>query len=160
MFCPETFSIIEGHEPVAASAVVDTCRAVNVENAKGVLILIDYHAGSNVDTLCTVHEGATAAEAVAGTYPITTGAEFPIWAIAAAETDNTWVRQTDGLNYNIDAYVVTHCMVAFYIAASKLTANRKYVHLGTDTGGTGLMNVVYILDGMRYQSVTPPEAIA
>jgi hypothetical protein len=160
MFCPETFPIIEGHEPIDAASLVDTCRAVSVANAKGVLILVQYHANSNVDTLLTVHEGETAVEAVAGTHVLTTGQEFAIWAIAAAQTDNTWVRQTDGLNYTIDANVVTHCLVAFYIPASILTAPCHYVHLGSDTGGTGIISVLYILDGERYQQVTPPEAIA
>jgi hypothetical protein len=160
MFCPETFPIIEGHESIAASALVDTCRAVSVANAKGVLILVHYVANSNTNTALEVHEGETAAEAVAGTHVLTTGAEFPIWVITAAETANTWVRQTDGLGYTIDADVVTHCLVAFYIKADILTAGCHYVHLGSDTGGTGLMSVLYILDGERYQQTTPPEAIA
>ena len=161
MLSPETFPIIEGHEAIAASALVDTAAAVCLKDAKGVLIVFHHATGSDVDVTLTVHEGATKAEAEAGTYPITTGAEFPIWVTLACGSSDVPVRQADAISYKLDTGNLTgHSIVFFYIPAAKLTNNRKWVHLGSDTGGTGLCSVLYILDGERYQQATPPTAIA
>ncbi|NLT65777.1 MAG: hypothetical protein GXX84_04165 [Acidobacteria bacterium] len=162
MFCPETFPIILGHEPAASNAVADTSDAICLKGANGVLIIVtEYTAGGDTDLVLTVHEGDTAAVAAAGTYPITTGAEFPIWVNTDCATSDAMVRQTDGLGYTIDATTTKNYMVAFYIPAAILTSGRDWVALGTSGGNAGnIASVIYILDGARYKQTTPPTAIA
>jgi hypothetical protein len=162
MFCPETFPIILGHEPVASNALADTSDAICLKNAKGVLIIVtEYTAGGDTDLVLTVHEGATAAEAAAGTYAITTGAEFPIWVNADCAISDAMVRQADGLGYTIDATTTKNYAVAFYIPAAILTSGRDWIALGASGGNSSnIASVLYILDGARYQQTTPPTAIA
>jgi len=161
--CPEIFPLIEGHEPVASNALGDTSDAICLKNAKGCLIIVheDYAVDAN-QLVLTVHEGATAAEAAAGTYPITTGAEFPIWLNTACQTSDVMVRQTDGLGLTLDGITAgNNVMAAFYIPASILTAGRPWICLGASAGDAGnIVSVLYMLDGARYQQATPPTAIA
>ena len=160
MFCPETFPIILGHTPEVANTLLDTSDAVKLTNAKGVLIVVQHYRGGDTDVALTVHEGATAAIAKAGTYAITE--TFPIWVNTATGTNDTMVRQTDAVGYTIDAGVYTGSqLVCFYIDAAILTATYDWVHLGAGAGnGASIMSVLYILDGARYQQTTPPTAIA
>ncbi|MCJ7564812.1 MAG: hypothetical protein MUP52_09520 [Candidatus Aminicenantes bacterium] len=158
MMTPETFPIIEGHEPVAASGLVDTSRAVRLRNAKGVLIVVHYHANSNTNTTLTVHQGVTKALAEAGGTPISH--LFPIWDVENGETTDVAARHANAASYLIDADVMTHGLVMMYIDASILTGGADWVHLGSDTGGTGLISVLYILDGYRYQQAIPLTEIA
>lgn len=158
MMTPENFPIILAHEAIAASAIVDTSDAISLKNAKGALIVFGHTTGSDVDVALTVHEGATAVEAAAGTYPIT--ATFPIWVTANCTTTDVPVRQADAAGYTILAHALTgNSLVFMYVPASILTAGRSWIHLGTDTGGTGLAFALYILDGERYQQASPPTAI-
>jgi hypothetical protein len=161
-FTPENFQIVEGHEPVASNALADTSRAICLKGANGCLILIheDFAVDAN-QLVLTVHEGATKAEAEAGTYPITTGAEFPIWVNLTCETDDTWTRQTDALTYTINGVAGNNAMVAFYIPASILTPGRDWIQLGASAGDAGnIVDVVYVLDGVRYKQANPPTATA
>jgi hypothetical protein len=160
MFCPETYQIIEAHEPVASNALLDTSNAVKMANCKGIGILIheDFAVDAN-HLVLTVHEGATAAEAEAGTHAIAAGAEFPIWVNLAAQTTDTWTRQTDGITYTINGAAGDNAMVFFYIPASILTPGRDWIHLGAAAGDAGnIVSAVYILDGMRYQQAAPLAA--
>jgi hypothetical protein len=159
---PENYQIVEGHEPVASNALADTSSAVSLENANGVLILVheDYAVDAN-SLVLTVHEGATKAEAEAGTYPLATKSEFQIWVNLTAESSDTWTKQTDAVTYTLNGAAGGNCMVAFYVSASCLTNGRKWVHLGAASGDAGnIVSVIYILDGGRYQQATPPTAIA
>lgn len=158
---PETHPIITGLAPCAASATGDTADAICLKNAKGALIIVQ-HAGTNDnDITLTVHEGDTAAVAQAGTYPITTGAEFPIWVNTSVAASDTLVRQTDALTYVINSDAGGNYMVVFYIDAAILTSGRDWISLGHDAGhASNFFNVLYILDGGRYQQETPPTAIA
>lgn len=159
---PENYQIVEGHEPVASNALADTACAVSLENANGVLILIheDYAVDAN-QLVLTVHEGATKAEAEAGTYPLSTKSEFQIWVNLTAQTADTWTKQTDAVTYTLNATAGDNSMVAFYVSASCLTNNRKWVQLGASAGDAGnIVSVLYILDGGRYQQANPPTAIA
>lgn len=160
--CPETFPIILGHEPAASNAVADTSDAICLKNANGALIIVtEYTAGGDTDLVLTVHEGATAAEAAAGTYAITTGAEFPIWVNTDCATSDALARQTDGFTYTIDATTTKNYMVVFYVPARVLTPGRDWIQLGTSGGNaSNIASVIYILDGGRYQQTTPPTAIA
>jgi len=160
-FTPENFQIVEGHEPAASNGLADTSDAICLRGANGVLILVheDYAVDAN-SLVLTVHEGATAAEAAAGTYPLTSGSEFQIWVNLTAESADTWTRQTDGLTYTINGAAGNNVMVAFYVSASCLTNGRDWVHLGSTDGDAGnIVSVIYVLDGLRYQQSAPPTAI-
>jgi len=162
MISPETYPIIEGHEPVASDALADTSDAIKLTNAKGCLIIIheDFAVDAN-HLVLTVHEGATAAEAAAGTYPLTTGAEFPIWSNLVCQTSDAFTRETNALTYTINGVAGGNAIVCFYIPASILTPGREWIALGAAAGDAGnLVSVLYILDGARYQQETPPTAIA
>jgi hypothetical protein len=159
--CPETFPIITGLVPGAASATGDTADAICLKNASGALIIAMHAGTSDNDITLTVHEGATAAEAQAGTYAITTGAEFPIWINTDVASSDALVRQTDALTYVINSDLGTNQMVVFYIPASILTNGRDWISLGHDAGhASNFFCVLYMLDGGRYQQTTPPTAIA
>src|SRR5512146_2011031 len=101
MLSPENIQIIEGHEPVASNALADTSDAISLKGAKGCLILVheDYAVDAN-SLVLTVHEGATATEAAAGTYEMAD--EFPIWVNLTAQTSDTWTRQTDANTYTVN----------------------------------------------------------
>lgn len=157
MLCPETIGIIEAHEPAASNAVLDTSNAINLENAAGCLILIqeDFAVDANPVTY-SVHEGATAAVAEAGTYAIS--ATFPIWTCTASTAD-TWTRQTDAASWAVPAAAAAgdNLMIAFYISASILTAGRNWICLGCSAGDAGnIISAVYLIDGLRYKQASVP----
>jgi hypothetical protein len=162
MLCPETYPIIEGHEPVASSGLGDGSDAICLKNARGVLIIIheDYAVDAN-PLILTVHEGDTAAVAAAGTYDITTGAEFNIWWCVAAQTSDEMVKQANAITFTMDGTTAgNNCIAVLYIPASLLTPGRDWIALGTTGGDAGnKVSVLYILDGERYQQATPPTAI-
>lgn len=159
MLNPETYPIIMAHEPAASNAIADTSNAVNLENAAGCLVLVtEYTAGGDTDLVLTVHEGATASEAEAGTYAIS--ATFPIWVNTDASAV-IWTKQTDAATYTIDATSAKNQMVAFYVPAAILTNGRKYIHLGTSGGNaSNIASAVYILDGARYKGATQYDVIS
>lgn len=159
MLCPETYPIILAHEPAASTDIDDTSNAISLENCKGCLILVtEYTAGGDTDLVLTVHEGATAAVAEAGTYPIATA--FPIWVNTDSDAV-TWTRQTDGYTYTIDATTTKNYMVAFYVPAAILTNGRPYIQLGTSGGNAAnIATAIYILDGARYQGNTVYDVIS
>lgn len=159
MISPETFPIVLAHEPAASNAIADTSNAVNLEGANGCLILVtEYTAGGDTDLVLTVHEGATAAVAEAGTYAIS--ATFPIWVNTDASAV-TWTRQTDAASYTIDATTTKNYMVAFYISAAMLTDGRPYICLGTSGGNAAnIASAIYILDGARYQGASVYDVIS
>jgi len=159
MINPETLPIVLAHEPAASNAIIDTSKSVNLEGASGCLILVtEYTAGGDTDIVLTVHEGATAAVAKAGTYAIS--ATFPIWVNLDADT-GTWTRQADAATYTIDAATAKNTMVAFYIPASILTNGRKYICLGTSGGhADNLATAHYLLDGARYKGDNQYDAIS
>jgi len=158
-FSPETFPIIMAHEPAVSNAIDDGSEAICLKNADGAwIIVVEYTGGGDTDLALTVHEGATAAAAVAGTTPI--AVEFPIWVNEDPATSDAMVRQADAVEYTIDATPATNVMVAMYIPAAILTAGRPWISLGT-TGGNGANYAcaIYILDGARYKQTTPPTAV-
>lgn len=157
-FSPETFPVILAHEPAASNAIADTSNAISLENAAGCWIIVtEYTAGGDTDLVLTVHEGATAAVAEAGTYAIS--ATFPIWVTTDPATSNIPTRQTDAASYTIDATTTKNYVVMMYIDASILTAGRPYICLGTSGGNVGnIASAIYILDGYRYPQAAPLEA--
>jgi len=157
--CPETFPIIQGHEPVASNALA-TCDYISLKNAKGVMILVHQYGGAGVTNLVlTVNEATDITPT--GATALIAGAEFQIWVNADTSLTDTMVRQTDAVTYTIDTGAQKDQIVAIYIDASILSAGFDCVALHS-TGGfaTNLVSVTYILDGARYQQETPPTAIA
>jgi hypothetical protein len=155
MLTPESYPTIFG-AIIRSDQLLDTAVPVCLKNCKGVLITVIHKTGGNTDQVLTVHEGASA------TYPITTGAEFPIWTTLIAGTSDIPTRQTNGLGFTVDADVQTGtCVVQFYIDAAKLTAGRPWVAVGS-TGGhaSSITCVMYQLDGYRYQQASTLTAIA
>jgi hypothetical protein len=160
MLTPETYPIILGHEPIAASSIADTSDAICLRDARGVLITVLFAVNSDSDWTLSVHEGATAAVAAAGTYEL--ASTFPIWVNYDAAASDAMVRQTDAATLVVDTgvYAGKLIVVCFYVSADKLTSGRPWIALGASGGGTGLASVLYQLDGARYQQATPPTEIA
>ena len=155
---PENTPIIYGLAPCAASVTGDTADAICLKNAKGVLIIAMHGGTANNDITLSVHEGATAAEAQAGTYAL--AATFPLWLNLAPIVSDELAKTTDAATYQIDSDLGTNQMVVFYVSSSKLTSGRSWVSLGFDAGhASNFFAVLYILDGERYQQATPPTAI-
>lgn len=154
--CPEIYPIIQGHEPVAANAIIDTSDWISLKNAKGVLMTVmHYSGGGDTDLVLTVHEGATGT----GTSALATA--FPIWVNADTSASDALVRQTDAVTYTIDTGDGKDQIVCFYVSARILTAGYTWVQLGASGGNaSNLVSVLYQLDGARYQQTTPPTAIS
>lgn len=157
MLSPETFPIRVALDPQAASTCADAADWICLENANGVLIIVQHAGTSDNDVVLTVHEGT----AGSGTTAITTGAEFKIWANAATATSDTLVKQTDGITYTIDSNAGGSYLIVFYVPTSILSAGYKWIQLGTDAGhASNFISALYIIDGARYQQATPPTDVA
>jgi hypothetical protein len=155
---PENFPIVQCLAPAAASVTEASVQPIYLGNANGVLIIIQHSGTDDNDMTFTVHEGATEAEALAGTYAIS--ATFPIWANAATATSDTLVRATDAASYVLDSDGGGTYLVTIYISASILTSGRDWVSLGFDGGSaSNIVSAIYILDGARYKQETPPTAV-
>ena len=157
---PETNPIIQILAPAAASVTEASVQPIYLGNAAGVLIVIQ-HAGTNDNDMAfTIHEGATEAEALAGTYA--SSATFPIWVNEATATSDELVRESsDAASYVLDSNGGGTYLLAIYVDAAKLTSGRDWVSLGFDAGhASNFVSSVAILDGVRYQQTTPPTAVA
>ena len=148
---PERFPLIMAHEPVLSDAIDDGSNAVCLKGAAGCLIVvIENQVGGTTDLKVSVHEGATAAIAEAGTHEMT--ATFPIWSTLAPLTTDVMTKRTDAATYTIDAAAQTHALVAIYVSASQLTATYDWIAAGTSLGdGSNYATILYILDKSRYQ---------
>jgi len=157
-FSPETNPIVQCLAPAAASVTEASVQPVYLGNADGVWIIINHSGVNDNDMTFTVHEGATEAEALAGTYAIS--ATFPIWVNTATATSDALVRGTDAASYLMDSDAGGTYLIVFYIPAAMLTNGRKWVSLGFDAGhASNFISALYILDGARYKQETPPTAI-
>ena len=145
-----------GHEPAVETAIDDTSDWVCLKNAAGVYIIVATYGGAGVtDFVLSVHEST----AGSGTTAITT--VFPIWVNADTATSDVMVRQTDAAGYTVDNALQDNQLVAFYIDASILSEGYDWIQLGSSGGfATNYATVLYLMDGERYQQVTPPTAIA
>jgi len=126
-------------------------------------VLILVHEDFAVDAnhlVITIHLGATAAEALAGTTVL--GVNFPAWACVDSGTSDAMVLQTAAATYTMDNVTAgNNAIWAFYISA-QLLAGGSYDWIQPDfaAGDAGnIASVLYILDGERYQQTTPPSAI-
>jgi hypothetical protein len=160
-FSPETFNILEGHEPVESDAIAGTCNEVCLKNADGVWIIVhEDYAADATPLVITIHLGATAAEALAGTTVL--ASDFPAWLCAHGPTTDAMVRQTDAATYTLDPGAAgNNALWAFYIPAALLAAgNYSWIQPDFAAGNNGnIASVLYILDRPRYQQETPPSAI-
>ena len=156
--CPETFPVVQGHEPAVANAIATTCDWIKLTNAQGCLITVMFTYVDDNDFTLTVHEGLTDA---GGTTEI--AVEFPIWVNTDTSTSDAMVRQTDAVTYVINTgTAATDHIVQFYIDASILTATYDWIQLDTAVAGgtSNIASVLYQLVGSRYKQETPPTAIA
>ena len=160
-FSPESFPIIEGHEPAASSAIAATCDPVYLGNADGVFIIVheDYANDAN-QLVMTLREGATSAVALAGTYAVT--ATWGGWKNITAQTSDAITKLTAAATFTLDGETAgNNCLWMFYVPAIMLTSGRDWLHptfAGGDAGN--IANVLYILDGLRYKQASPPTAVA
>ena len=154
IMCPENFPLIMCHEPVVSADIDDTGDAVCLKNCAGCLIVvIENQVGGTTDLVLTVHEGATAAVAAAGTNVL--AATFPIWYNLAPATSDIMTRATDAAGYTIDAATQVHAIVAMYVSASILTATYDWIHVGTSGGhAANFASILYILDKSRFKPGT------
>jgi len=160
-FSPETFPMIEGHEPVASDSIAANCDAVYVGGADGVWIVVheDYASDTTKLTL-TVNEGTTSALAIAGASPIS--ALFGGWSNITAQTSDAITALTAAASHELDGVAIgNHCLWWFYIPAAILTDGYDWIQADFSGGdSSNLANVLYILDGARYKSASPPTAVA
>lgn len=160
-FSPETNLIVEGHEPVASNAIAATCDPIYLGNANGVWIIVhEDYAVDATQLVMTLREGETSAVALAGTYAVT--AEWGGFKNITAQTSSTITPLTAAATFTLDGEVAANnCLWMFYFPASALTNNRDWLHPTFAAGDVGnIANVLYILDGMRYQQNSPPAAVA
>lgn len=157
---PETFPIVEAHEPVASDAIAGTCNEVYLGNANGCLIIVheDFAVDAN-HLVLTVHEGQTAAEALAGTSVI--AATFMGWFCVDSGTSDAMVRQADAATFTLDGVTAgNNSVYAFYIPTAILSDGYDWIQSDWAAGDAGnLASVLYMLDGIRYPQETPPSAI-
>lgn len=160
ILCPETYPIVEAHEPAASNAIAGTCNEIYLGNANGVAIIVheDFAVDAN-HLVLTVHEGQTAAEALAGTSAIATA--FMGWFCVASQTSDAMVRQTDAITFTLDGVTAgNNSLYFFYIPAAILTDLYDWIQVDFAAGDVGnIASVLYQLDGVRYQQETPRSAI-
>jgi hypothetical protein len=159
-FSPETFNIVECHEPAPSDEILNTGDAVCLKNADGVWIIVheDYAVDAN-QLVITIGLGTT--EALAEAHGTTLASDFPAWACLDAATSDALVRQTDAATYTLDPEGIARQIWVFYVSAASIAANSyDWVHAGFTGGNDGnIASVLYILDRPRYQQETPPSAI-
>ena len=157
---PEILPLVEAHEPAASNAIAGTCNEIYLGNANGCWIIVheDFAVDAN-HLVLTVHEGATAAEALAGTSVI--AATFPGWFCVASQTSDAMVAQTLAATYTLDGVTAgNNSLYCFYIPASILTPGNDWIQADFAAGDAGnIASVLYMLDGVRYKQATPPSAI-
>jgi len=160
-FSPETFPIIEGHEPAASNAIAATSDAVNLEGADGCWIIVheDYAVDAN-QLVLTVNEGASSALAIAGATPI--AATFGGWKNITAQTSDAITALTAAATHTLDGETAgNNCLWMFYIPAAILTSGRSWIQADFAGGDAGnIANVLYLLDRARYKQAQPPTAVA
>jgi len=160
-FSPETNPIIEAHEPAASNAILATCDAVYLGNAVGVWIIVhEDYAVDATQLVMTLDEGATSAEAVAGTYAVT--ATWGGYKNITCQTSDAITALTAAATFTLDGETAgNNCLWMFYFPAAKLTNGRDWLHpLFADGNAGNIANVLFILDGFRYQQAAPPTAVA
>ena len=160
-FSPETFPIVECHEPVLSNAILNTGNAICLKNADGVWVIVHEHFVVDANPLViTIGIGTT--EVLAEAHGTTLASNFHAWACVDSDTSDALVHQTLAATYTLNGVTAGNNQIwVFYVAASALAAaNYDWVHAGFTGGDVGNYgSVLYILDRARYQQETPPSAI-
>ena len=160
-FSPETFPIIEGHEPAASNAIAATSDAVYLGNALGCWIIVheDYAVDAN-QLVLVVNEGTTSALAIAGATTIS--ASFGGWKNITCQTSDAITALTAAATFTLDGETAgNNCLWMFYIPAAILTSGYDWIQADFSGGDAGnIANVLYVLDGFRYKQASPPTAVA
>ena len=160
-FSPETFPIIEAHEPAASSAIAATCDAVNIGNADGVWIVVheDYAVDAN-QLVLVVNYGTTSALAIAGATTLATA--FGGWKNITAQTSDAITAVTAATSHTLDGETAgNNCLWMFYIPGAIIPTGYGWIQADFSGGDAGnIANVLYILDRARYKSYQPPTSVA
>jgi hypothetical protein len=160
-FSPETNPIIEAHEPAASNAIAATCDAVYMGNAVGCWIIVheDYAVDAN-QLVLTVNEGTTSALAIAGATSI--AATFGGWKNITAQTSDAITALTAAATFTLDGETAgNNCLWMVYIPSAILTDGYDWIQADFAAGDAGnIANVLYVLDGFRYQQAAPPTQVA
>ena len=153
LFSPESFMIIEGHEPAASNAIAATSAAVKIGNADGVWIIVheDFAVDAN-HLVLTVNYGATSALAIAGA---TSVASFGGWKNVTAQTSDAITAVAAAATQTLDGVTAgNNCLWMFYISGA--AAGYGWIQADFAAGDAGnLASVLYILDRARYKSSAP-----
>lgn len=161
-FSPETNPIIEAHEPAASNAIGITCDAVYVGNANGCWIIVheDYAVDANQLTL-VVNYGTTSALAIAGATTLATA--FGGWKNITCQTSDAITALTAATSHSLDGETAgNNCLWMFYIPSVIIPSGYDWLQADFAATGDGgnIANVLYVLDGFRYQQAAPPTAVA
>ena len=160
-FSPEHFPIIEGHEPAASNAIAATCDPIYLGAAAGVMIIVheDYAVDAN-QLVMTLNYGATSAEALAGTSVVTD--TWGGWSNITAQTSDAITELTAAATFTLDGVTAgNNCLWMFYVPATVCPDGYDWIQPDFAAGDAGnIANVLYILDGFRYQQASPPTAVA
>ena len=154
---PETFPIIQGHEPATDNGIGGACDYVSLENAQGVLITASWTYVSGNNCVLTVNEATDTTPT--GATALIAGAEFQIWQNTDIATSDTMTRATDAVTASFLHAGTKDQIIQFYVDASVLSAGFNCVALVVTGAGTNICSVVYQLVGARYPQETPPTAL-
>ena len=159
-FSPESNPIIEGHEPAASNAIAATCDPVYVGNCVGVWVIVheDYAVDAN-QLVMTLNYGATSAEALAGLSVVT--GTWGGWKNITCQTSDAITALTAAATFTLDGETAgNNCLWMFYCPASLCPAGYDWLQPDFAAGDAGnIANVLYIMDGFRYQQAAPPTAV-
>ena len=158
-FSPESFPIISAHEVVESDLIAATCVPVYLGNCDGVWIIVHEHYNTDATPLVmTLNEGATSAEALAGTSVVT--ATWGGWKNTTCQTDDSITALTAAATFSLDDTAADTTLRMFYFPSVLLTDGRDWLHPTFAAGhNDNLVSVLYILDGFRYQQAAPPTAV-
>ena len=152
-FSPESFPIVEGHEPAASDAIAAGGAACKIGNADGVWIIVqeDYDTDATPLVL-TVNYGATSALAIAGATSI---ASFGGWKNITAQTSDAITALTAGATQTLDGETAgNNCIWMFYIPGA--AALNGWIQADFAAGNAAnTASVLYVLDRARYKSSAP-----
>ena len=160
-FSPQTNPIIEGHEPAASDTIAATCDPIYLGNANGVWIIVhEDYAVDATPLIMTLNYGATSAEALAGLSVVT--ATWGGYKNITCQTNDTITALTAAATFTLDGETLgNNCLWMFYFPAAALAAGYDWIQPDFAAGNAGnIANVLYVLEGSRYQQLQPPTAVA
>lgn len=143
----ENFKIVEALKPQTNGGDL-TGDYINMENANHVTVLVHVAQATSATAKITLEQ----ATVVAGTDSKVIAKEVPIYLVADTATSDSWVAQTDAVEYTTSA-AVKNKLVAFEVDAEDLDIANGFkclvVKVGTSHAST-LVSAVYICGKLRF----------